>query len=178
MLQSSASIEKALGIKNLYKPGLSRKLKPEFPQHKKQPKREPITREDRQKQAKVDASEQQKRLYDRYVARQRARLERLYRDHKPVRRFIKTLWSTADSVRYCGHRDCDIALDELVRDVGLDTCGIEAYDRLLILEHTIDWLWEIAKKQRIKREEFDDDGLWFEPSPPNAISELKRELRL
>lgn len=176
-----SAIEKALGIKYPRKMGTT--STPNYPAlrpaPKSSPSKPPISRQDRQTKAIIDAAEERERLWERYLELRKNRLASISREHVGARKFLRTLAKLeADRAAECtGHNDCDVDLAGLASELDLADI-LSAYDRHTILEEVVAWIYRLAKRRGVTREEYGKLEPIFGSDEPTTVSELKAALKL
>ncbi len=177
MTRTSDVFSRAIRFRTPTNTGHFKRPKPSV--HYSQPTERPKadTKQQRARDAIIEAAEKQRRLYERYRRLHTARLQRVQSEHEPARRFLRAIVRVAPALEYTGKRECDADLAELARRFGLcDDCGIAEYDRFAIYEEALDHLSLAAKHKGLKDWSKDDE--WFHISPPTALDELKMQLGL
>jgi len=116
------------------------------------------TREDRQRNAIIDAAERRRRQWQKYIAARKHRLEELAKDYPAVGKYRATLKSLVKDpeVEWTGPRDINVDLSELCTDLGLGQIERD-YDRYLILEITRDAVTAIGKRCGVDPDRLVDD---------------------
>lgn len=140
------------------------------------------TKEDRLRNAIIDAAERRRRQWQRYIAARKHRLDELAKTHPGVARYRATLKSLIrdPEVEWTGPRDCNVDLAALCEELALGTIPRE-YDRYLLLEITRDAITAIGKRCGVEVERLVDDR---EPLPTpeahtaNEVDRVKTVLRL
>lgn len=163
-----SSFEKAMGIKTPIKPGLSfTRPKPSAP------KPRPIQQNDKL----IEAAERQRKLWERYKELHNKRLARISNEYPQARRYLRTLANLERDAECIGYWDCDVDISGLAQDLNLAAIR-EPYDRFVLVEETVAWIWELAKKRKMKREEYEALCPLFGRPDNTSIDELKSYLAL